>query len=320
MFDEWLKKIIRYLRLLAAALFFTGLIVCLANLKNIYHEVIVPNEKNLPESWQLIIEKITHRNVSDKIVYREEKTIKILEGWNTREISQYFEREGMWQSEELLELIGYPKYDYRQEKAMAGSKDFSLNYDFLNDKPKYYNLEGYLFPDTYRIYATSTLPEVVNKMLDNFGKKLTAKMRTDIKAQGRTIYQTVIMASIIEKEAPFNQTDTNNQGAKIISGIFWHRLKIGQALQSDATLSYFLDDKKPSHSGVELETDTLYNTYKYPGLPPTPICNPGYLALEAAVYPLDTDYNYFLTPAGSREVIFAKSYDEHLANKYKYLK
>ncbi|MCX6798059.1 MAG: endolytic transglycosylase MltG [Candidatus Falkowbacteria bacterium] len=146
------------------------------------------------------------------------------------------------------------------------------------------------------------------------------QMRSNLKFQGRTIYQAVIMASIIEKEAPFNPNDKDNRDARIISGIFWNRLKINQALQSDATLSYFLDDKKPQHSGQELATDSPYNTYKYPGLPPTPICNPGLLALEAAIYPIETDYNYFLTPTGSRQVIFAKTYEEHLANKAKYLK
>ena len=318
--DSILKKIASYLRLLAAVVLFTGLIVCFFNLKTIYRVVIIPQEKNLPESWKRAIAKITHQEIEEKVVLRPEDTIQVLEGWNEREISQYFEREGRWQSEELLELAGMPKYDYRKEKAANWPKDFSNQFDFLADKPKYYSLEGYLFPDTYRIYATSSLEEVVDKMLDNFGHKLTPKMRQDIKAQGRTIYQTVIMASIIEKEAPFSSSDKNNQVARTMSGIFWNRLAIGQALQSDATLSYLFDDKNGQHSGAQLEVNSPYNTYKYPGLPPTPICNPGFLALQAATYPLDTDYNYFLTPRGSREVIFAKTYDEHLANKAKYLK
>lgn len=315
-----MKKLSHYFVLSGWIIFLTGLVICLFNLKLIYRTVIIPNEQKLPESWQRIIKKVTHRDFEEKVIYQEEKTIKVLEGWNNREISQYFEREGLWQSEELLELAGFPKYDYRQEKKESWPQDFSDRYDFLKDKPKYYSLEGYLFPDTYRIHASSTVQEAMFKMLDNFGKKLSPEMREDIAAQGRSIYQVVIMASIIEKEAPFNPGDKENREARLISGIFWHRLKIGQALQSDATLSYWFGDKDDRHSGAQLEVDTLYNTYKYPGLPPTPICNPGLLALEAAVYPIDSDYNYFLTPSDSRQVIFSRTFDEHVANKFKYLK
>ncbi len=266
-----------------------------------------------------VVKKYNH-SPKEEIIYKPEKTIKILEGWNIKEIGQYFEREGMWQSEEVLELIGFPQIDYRKNTNLSEPKDFSLQFDFLADKPSYYSLEGYLFPDTYRIYTDAILEEVVLKMLDNFGKKLTPQMRADIEKQGRTIYQIVIMASLIEKEAPINNNDPENRDAYIISGIFWDRLKIGQALQSDATLSYILSDNQPQHSGQELEVDSLYNTYKYRGLPPGPICNPGLVALEAAIYPIYTDYNYFLTPKDSKEVIYAVNYEEHLQNKYKYLK
>jgi len=315
-----MKRLLHYIIFSAWILLITGIVVCLLNLRSIYRVLVVSNEKNLPESWRRAIAKVTHQDLEPKVVFKPEQTIQVLEGWNEREISQYFEGQGLWQSEELLELVGFPKYDYRQEKASNWPTDFSGQYDFLKDKPKYYSLEGYLFPDTYRIHASSTVKDAVFKMLDNFDAKLTPKMRQDIKAQGHTIYQTVIMASILEKEAPFNPSDKDNRDARLIAGIFWNRLKIGQALQSDATLSYWFGDKNARHSGAQLETDTLFNTYKYPGLPPTPICNPGLLALQAAIYPLDSDYNYFLTPTGGRQVVFAKTYEEHLANKAKYLK
>lgn len=255
-----------------------------------------------------------------QVALRPEVTIKVLEGWTTRDIGQYFASLGRWQSEELLEAAGFPQIDYRRHPELPKLKDRTVSYDFLADKPVYYGLEGYLFPDTYRIFASSTVEEAIGKMLDNFGKKLTPKMRTDIKAQGRTIYQVVTMASIIEKEAPINNQTGDNRDARIISGIFWDRLKIGQALQSDATLSYVLNDNNPRHSGKDLELDSPYNTYKYRDLPPGPICNPGLVAIEAAIYPLSTDYNYFLTPLDKREVIYAKNFEEHKQNKAKYLK
>jgi len=259
------------------------------------------------------------RPATPKIIPRAEEVIVIPEGWNNREISQYFERLGKWQSEELLEVVGFPQVDYRQNKDMPALPDYSEEFPFLKDKPKYYSLEGYLFPDTYRIYASSTVKDAVVKMLDNFGKKLTPKMRADIKAQGKTIYEIVTMASIVEKEATIDNFNGDNRDARLIAGIFWRRLKYGQALQSDATLSYVLGDTNASHSGAELENKSPYNTYKYPGLPPGPICNPGLVALQAAIYPLSSDYNYFLT-APDKKVYYARTYAEHLSNKYKYLK
>ena len=92
------------------------------------------------------------------------------------------------------------------------------------------------------------------------------------------------------------------------------------ALQSDATLSYIFEDKKAAHAGPELEVDSLYNSYKYTGLPPGPICNPGMVAIEAAIYPAKTDYYYFLTPLKGGAVYYGKTYPEHLLNKNRYLK
>ncbi|MFA7087998.1 MAG: endolytic transglycosylase MltG [Patescibacteria group bacterium] len=249
-----------------------------------------------------------------------EETIRILEGWTIRDIGQYFENAGKWQSEEFLEVAGFPLVDYRREENLPPLIDQTDNFSFLESKPEYFGLEGYLFPDTYRIYASSTVSEVISKMLDNFDQKLTAKMRTDIKKQGKTIHEIITMASLIEKEAPIDYVDAENRDARIISGIFWNRLEIGQALQSDATLSYIFNDNNPQHSGTELAVDSPYNTYKYPGLPPGPICNPGLVAINAAIYPIETNYYYFLTPKNERSVIYSRTYQEHLNNKYKYLK
>lgn len=258
--------------------------------------------------------------VEAPIIYRPEDTIQILEGWTSRDIGQYFESQGRYQSEEFLEVAGFPRVDYRENEDMPAPPDYSKKFSFLEDKPKYYGLEGYLFPDTYRIYATSTVTEVIEKLLENFDKKLTSELRAEIKKQGKTIYEIVTMASIIEKEAPFDYQTGDDRDARLISGIFWNRLKIGQALQSDATLSYIFSDRKTQHSGVELEVDSPYNTYKYRGLPPGPICNPGLWAIKAAIYPLKSNYNYFLTPLASTSVFYAASYEDHLRNKYKYLK
>jgi len=251
---------------------------------------------------------------------REEKTVRIIEGWTSRGIGQYLEYQGIWMSEELLEVAGFPQVDYNLETEMPTPKDFSAEYSFLDDKPKNRGLEGYLYPDTYRIYATSSTPvDLIEKMLANFDKHLTPQMREDIKKQGKTIYEIVTMASILEKEAPINYATGDNQDARIISGIFWGRIEAGQALQSCASLAYILGVDKQQYSAEDTQIDSPYNTYMNRGLPPGPISNPGILAIEAAIYPTESDYNYFLTPAGSKDIIYSKTYDEHLQNKYKYL-
>ncbi len=182
------------------------------------------------------------------------------------------------------------------------------------------SLEGYLFPDTYRIFATTTPQDVIMKMLENFDRKLTLEMRAEISRRQLSVSEIMTMASIIEKEAPILSGENGDQDAKLISGVFYNRLKIGQALQSDATLSYIFNDTKPQHSGDELTVPSAYNTYQNPGLPPGPISNPGLAAISAAIYPASTDYYYFLTPRDSLEVIYARNYSEHLQNKYKYLR
>jgi cell division protein YceG involved in septum cleavage len=316
-----MRKIVHYLLISSVVILVTAIIVGLFYSRYVYRHLISNNDSGYASFISRVVNKLSgHSQPEIKFVPKEEDTISILEGWNSRDIGQYFESLGKWQSEEFLESAGFPRTDYRYHKELPALADRSDKFTFLADKPKYYGLEGYLFPDTYRVYATSTVDEAIDKMLSNFDRKLTAKMRSDIKAQGKTIYSIVTMASLIEKEAPIDYQNNDSSDAKTISGIFWNRLKIGQPLQSDATLSYILNDNKPQHSGRELEIDSPYNTYRYRGLPPGPICNPGLLAIEAAIYPTDTDYFYFLTPKGKEDVIYARTYEEHLQNKYKYLK
>ena len=119
------------------------------------------------------------------------------------------------------------------------------------------------------------------------------------------------MASIIEKEVP------NPDDMKMISDIFYKRLDINMALQSDATINFFTHKGTTRPSLDDLEIKNPYNTYRNSGLPPGPISSPGLSAIEAAIYPKSNSYYYFLTtPKG--KVIYSKDYDEHLRNKYKY--
>ena len=231
-----------------------------------------------------------------------EDTVKIIEGWNSREIARYLEAQGRANSDVFLKAVG-----------SSSSRVWNKKYDFLADRPAVAGLEGYLFPDTYRVFKDATVEDIVGKMLDNFGKKLTPQMRKDISAQHKSVYEIVTMASLIEKEVK------TPEDMAVVSGIFWKRLEAGQALQSDATLSYVLDDNVASHTSRDLDLDSPYNSYKHPGLPPTPISNPGLNALKAAIYPKFTDFNYFLTDKTGRTV-FSKTFEEHKRNKAQFLK
>ncbi|MFA6513859.1 MAG: endolytic transglycosylase MltG [Patescibacteria group bacterium] len=288
--------------------------------RTIYRGFIKNNKQYFPSFIEKLIDRREGRQKPSTISYRPEETIKILEGWTLDDVNKYLISTGKWSKETLEKTYGQSKIDYRRNDNLELPYDFSNQFSFLKDKPNYYSLEGYLFPDTYRIYTDASAKDIVVKMLENFDKKLTDKMRQDIISQGKTIYEIIIMASLIEKEAPIDYNDQDNRSARIVSDIFWGRIKSNQALQSDATLSYLLNDKNASHSGSDLEIDSPYNSYKYRGLPPTPICNPGIKAIEAAIYPIKTDYNYFLTSLDGENIYYARTYEEHLKNKYKYLK
>jgi len=243
----------------------------------------------------------------------KEASIKIIEGWNLLDIAKYLEKEGRFKEEEFLGLTGYPKIDYRVNKDLPKPVDYTKEFSFLKDKPTYYGLEGYIFPDTYRVYADASVDDIIIKALVNFDNKLTAEMRDDIKKQGRTIYEVVTMASVIEKEV------RGEKDMKIVSGLFWDRIKNQQALESCATLAYILGVNKAQYTLADTKIDSPYNTYQNRGLPPGPIANPGLTAIKAAIYPEYTDYNYFLNRTDNGETVFSVTYEEHLRNKAKYL-
>ena len=170
------------------------------------------------------------------------------------------------------------------------------------------DLQGYLFPDTYYFYKNSSIEEVVKKMQDNFDQKIKSLV-----LEGPKIYNILIMASILEKEVIIEEDRA------IVSGIFWKRIENNYPLESCATIAYILGVDKWRYSYEDTRIDSPYNTYINLGLPPTPINNPGLSAIKAALYPKQTDYNFFLTaPDGT--TIFSKTLEEHNLNKAKYLK
>lgn len=197
----------------------------------------------------------------------------------------------------------------------------TFDYEFLKGLPERDNkLEGYLFPDTYRIDMNATEQEIINMMLRNFNNKFKEEYKERIsELEGMTLDKIVILASIIEREAK------TSQDRDIISGVFYNRLnskdKTLRKLQSCATIQYILlkttGSVKERLFDADLAIEDKYNTYLYEGLPPGPICCPGEESIKAALFPEKTDYLYFVAKNDGTHV-FSKTFSEHQAAIRKY--
>ena len=252
----------------------------------------------------MTVQEIAGYIASGRSVSRE-REIKMIEGWNINDIDAYLAKEGLIQAGEYKKMTS--------QAAVGWAQSFSLP-DYMRGLPAGAGLEGYLFPDTYRVYNDASVGDIINKQLENLQNKISKEMIADINSQNRSVYEVLTLASVIEKEV------RSAEDMKIVAGIFSNRLESGQPLESCATLAYILGVNKPVYSLDDTKIVSPYNTYQNRGLPPGPICNPGLEAIYAAVYPEETDYNYFLSRPDTGGTVFSKTYDEHLANKDKYLR
>jgi len=189
---------------------------------------------------------------------------------------------------------------------------FSDKYDFLKNIPSNLDMEGYLFPDTYFISKKETGATLVSKFLNNFKAKINKDVQSSIYNQEKSLHDIITLASIVEREAK------EDDDRPIVAGVFWNRLNVNMALESDATLAYILKTDKVKYYQDEINTNSLYNTYKNPGLPPGPICNPGLESILATIHPVDTEFVFFLNDANTGETVFAKNFEEHKRNKIKH--
>lgn len=255
--------------------------------------------KILPGDYQLN-GKMTIPEIAVAITQEQNKFVKITfpEGWDSKKMAERLSANG-FSGDEFLELVKNPPSE------LAG------RYSFFSLLPMGTNLEGYLFPDTYFFSQKNSAEEITGKILNNFDSQLAPELRDEIKKQGKSLDEIITMASIIEKEVK------NDEDRKIVSGIFWNRIKAGQPLQSCATISYILGVSKDQYSFEDTRIESPYNTYLIQGLPPSPISNPGLLSIRAAVYPAETSYNYFLSDPQTGKTIFSKNIEEHNANKVK---
>lgn len=187
--------------------------------------------------------------------------------------------------------------------------------DFLN---KYKLKEGYIFPDSYLIPSYFSLDQTVDVIIQNFDKKFLQAKEGSISSL--IDEDNIILASLLEREG------RSLESKQMIAGIIINRLNVGMPLQIDATVQYARDGQNKNITTywqpvakIDLQIDSSFNTYKNQGLPPRPICSPGYNSLYAAFHPTESDYIYYIT-GNDGKMYYAKTLEEHNSNIAKYLK
>ncbi len=197
------------------------------------------------------------------------------------------------------------------------ASQWKAQFEFLNDLPEGATLEGYIFPDTYSLPRDKvTARDVVLTALRNFDKQVTPQMRADLQAQGRTLYDAIRLASIVEREAAVEQERPT------IAGVYLNRLNDGMALDADPTIQYALGNTRdPQTWWPQITQDDYqgvhspYNTYLNVGLPPGPIDNPALASIQAAIHPEKHPYYFFRTSCNNDGThVFAKTLEEQIAH------
>ena len=238
-----------------------------------------------------IIDKLTNSSSSDTL------QITIPEGYSVAQVRQLLLDNHVCTADALDKVLN----------------QYPFKHDFLQDEKPVEEgwLEGYLFPDTYEIYkGNGSVVDTVNKMLNNFASRYVSDITDGANELGRSMHDIVTVASLVEREA-----QRDDERARI-AGVIYNRLNNSSEfpyLQVDASVLYGLGRTSGKLTDEDLKSDSPYNLYTAEGLPPGPICNPGYASLYAASHPESHDYYYYVAmPDGSH--LFASSYEEHQRN------
>ncbi len=215
----------------------------------------------------------------------ERKKVTLLEGWNIRQTSNHLSKE-----------MGLDYYDIVE---IVNNKSF-INSLGVNSE----TLEGYLYPDTYYFFEGENVKSVIKRLVIEYKNFWTDSNITKASSISLTQHQILTLASIIEGEAIYDSE------RPIISAVYHNRLKRGMKLQADPTVQYIIKDGPRRLLNKDLRIKSPYNTYLYGGLPPGPINSPGFKSLNAALYPDENDYLYFVAK-GDGYHTFSKNEKEH---------
>ena len=242
---------------------------------------------------------------------RDDILVRIPEGKRAEEIAQALDEAGLVDATDFLAAVR------TGDAALLGLPDYPL----MQDKPPGSSFEGYLFPDTYRFPVNARPADILRQMFDNLESKIDQKDRDAVAAGGRTFYQTLILASIVEREA------ARDDERSLIASTYLNRLgpvcenEVFGYLSADPTVQYAMgydpeqDTWWPTVPSVEdyLKVNSPYNTYLYPGFPPGPIASPSLASIKAAIYPAQTSYCYFVA-TGDGGHVFSETGAEHELN------
>ena len=232
-------------------------------------------------------------------------TLHVLEGWRIEQIGEAIDQTPQlaFQGSDFMALVG----------PNAQPPDWFTQVVSI---PPGAALEGFLFPDTYELSLNATASDLRDQMLRDFLQRVTPQMRSDLAAQGLTMYQAITLASIVEREAVVDEE------RPLIASVYLNRLRKPMTLDADPTIQYALGTSRlPGNWWPPLtvedyqNVDSPYNTYLHQGLPPSPIANPGLASIQAAIYPRQSPYFYFRADCtGDGHHKFAVTFAEQQAN------
>jgi len=245
---------------------------------------------------------MTMREIAESLQHSRmvDVAITIPEGWRAEQVADLLTAENIMDGSVFLAAV-------RQGDV--------INHPLLADRPAGANLEGYLFPETYRLPAQATPEDLLTRMLDTMQARLPIGWESMAAAQGLSLYEVLTLASIVEREAVVPAERPT------IASVYLNRLRVGMYLQADPTVQYAMGYQPDSglwwKTPVTLEeyenVNSPYNTYLYPDLPPGPIASPGASSIAAVLQPAQTTYLFFLG-RGDGSHIFANTFEEHEQN------
>lgn len=250
-------------------------------------------------SFSSLVDSLTHAQAS-------EVTLTVPEGFTLAQVGE--------RVVELFDGIDEDEWEAAVGSDAVRSIDAGL---ILAGIPDGYDLEGYVFPDTYRFRDDASADMIVQTMVLTLKRRLAESgivvPETLVFENGMTFHEVMTLASIVQREV------ISEDDMAVVAGIFTTRLTINMALQADSTVNYVTGKKDAAVTYEDSRVQSPYNTYVTLGLPPGPISNPGIQAIEAVLNPEDSDYLYFLTDLEGN-VHYATTFDQHVDNKFKYLK
>lgn len=230
---------------------------------------------------------------------RETADVVFQEGITLFEAAQKLEEKNVCNAEEFIKVFN------------AGGFGFDFEESVRVSSLKFYKMEGYFFPDTYQFYVEEDPRVVAKKIYKNFDARVTPDLYGRMRDLDMELEDVLTLASVVQAEA------ANTRDMKLVASVFYNRLNNPDEyplLQSDPTTNYVEEIIKPN---IEFKSEAMfkaYDTYQGAGLPPGPICNPGLDAINAVLYPAESDYYYFCSNLETGEFFYAETLDEHNQN------